>query len=143
MFDFLKSKNEKLVGKWHDEHIQIVDIAHKVLAEHAKNNPEKAKEYLKKLNEMVVDHVMNEDVEFFKMLQDYEHVDYETEKLIKDFVSSFKKTKIELMDFLKHYSKPEVELDDDFAKQFMQIAEAVEERISFEEREVYSKLKRK
>lgn len=143
MFDFFASKNKKLVNKWHDEHTEIVDLAHKVMAEYAKNNHEGAKKYLKKLNDLTVDHVMNEDIELFKLVHDNKDLDFNTERMVKEFVQSFKKTKLALMEFLSHYSKPEVPLDDAFFKQFNEIVEAVGERIQFEEKNVYSKLKEK
>jgi hypothetical protein len=86
---------------------------------------------------------MNEDIELFKLVHDNEKLDLSTERMVKEFVESFKKTKLALMDFLGHYSKPEVPLDEAFFKQFNEIVEAVGERIQFEEKNVYSKLKEK
>jgi hypothetical protein len=144
MFDFLfSSKNAKLVKKWHKEHEQIVELAHKVIGEYSKNNHDKAKEYLRQLNELAVDHVMNEDIQLFKLTHEEKGIDEETERLVHEFVDSFKKTKLALMDFLSKYSRPEVPLDENFFKQFNELVEVLGERIAFEERHVYSKLKEK
>ncbi len=143
MFDLFASKNQKLVKKWHKEHEEIVELAHKVMGEYAKNNHAAAKKYLKQLNDLTVDHVMNEDIELFKLMHDDKRIDSETEHLANEFIKSFKKTKLALMDFLSHYSKEEVPLDDTFFKQFNEIVEAVGERIDFEEKNIYAKLKEK
>ncbi len=143
MFDFFASKNQKLVKKWHKEHEEIVVLAHKIIGAYSLGKQKEAKEYLKKLDALVVEHVMDEDIELFKLIHNDEKIDVETEKLVKDFVQSFRETKLALMDFLAHYSKPEVELDENFKKQFTELVEAVGNRIEFEEKEVYSKLKEK
>lgn len=143
MFNLFASKNQKLVKKWQDEHSKIVDLAHKVMAEYAKNNPQVAKKHLKALNDLTIDHIMDEDIELFKIIRENKDIDLETEEMISDFIQSFKKTKLALMEFLGHYSKPEVVLDERFFKQFNDIVEAVGERIKFEEKNVYSKLKEK
>ena len=143
MFNLFASKNQQLVKKWHEEHEEIVELAHKVIGEYAKNNHEAAKKYLKELNDLTVDHVMNEDIELFKLMHDDKRIDAETEHLAKEFIQSFKKTKLGLMDFLSHYAKDEVPLDETFFKQFNEIVDAVGERINFEEKNVYSKLKAK
>ena len=143
MFNLFASKNQKLVKKWQDEHSEIVDLAHKVLAEYSKYNPQAAKKHLKALNDLTVDHVMDEDIELFNIVREDENIDPETEEMIHNFVQSFKKTKLALMEFLGHYSKPEVTLDEKFFEQFNDIVDAIGERIQFEEKNVYSKLKEK
>ena len=143
MFDFFASKNKKMVNRWHKDHEDIVDLAHKVMAEYAKNNQDAAKSYLKQLDNVAVEHFMSEDIELFKLVHNSENLDDETERLVKEFVESFRRTKLSLMEFFAHYSKPEVPLDDDFLRQFNEIVEAVAKRIEFEEKEVYSKLKEK
>ncbi len=144
MFDFLfSSKNEKLVKKWHKEHEEIVELAHKVIGEYSKNNHDAAKKYLKKLNDLAVDHVMDEDIQLFKLTHDEKSIDPKTEVLVEDFIKSFKKTKLALMDFLSKYSRPETPLDDTFFQQFNDLVEVLGERINFEERNVYSRLKEK
>ena len=144
MFDFLfSSKNEKLVKKWHKEHEAIVELAHKVIGEYSKNNHEHAKHYLKELNSLAVDHVMDEDIQLFKLTHDEKGIDYDTEVMVDDFIKSFKKTKLALMNFLSKYSKDDTPLDEEFYTQFNEIVEVLGERINFEEKNVYSKLKEK
>ncbi len=143
MFDFFLSKNEKLVKKWHKEHEEIVELAHKIVAHYAKNDPYTAKDYLKKLDNVAVEHFMSEDIELFRLIHNDKNIDDETEKLVKDFVENFRKTKLSLMNFFAHYSKPDVPLDDDFFQEFNKIIETVGKRIEFEEKKVYSKLKEK
>lgn len=143
MFDIFASKNKKLVNKWRKEHEEIVELAHKVMGEYAKNNHDAAKKYLKALNDKTVDHIMDEDIELFKLMHDEKQIDPETERLAKEFIGSFKKTKLALMDFLSHYAKDDVPLDDTFFTDFNELVEAVGNRIEFEERNVYAKLKEK
>ena len=141
MITIFGSKNRKIVNRWHKEHGKIVDIAHKVLAEYSKNNHANAKKYLKKLNDLAVDHVMSEDIELFHMVHDSNDMNYETEQLIKEFIQSFKQSKLELMQFLGYYSKPEIPLNDTFFQKFNKLVDALSERIEFEEKHLYSKLK--
>jgi hypothetical protein len=144
MFEFLfSSKNEKLVKKWHKEHEKIVELAHKVIGEYSKNNHDEAKKYLKELNVLAVDHVMDEDIQLFKLTHDEKSIDRETEILVQNFVQGFKKTKLALMDFLAKYSRPEVPLDEAFFKQFNELVDVLGDRIDFEEKNVYSRLKEK
>jgi hypothetical protein len=144
MFGFLfSSKNAKLVKKWHKEHEQIVVLAHKIIGAYSKNEHDIAKKYLKELNVLAVDHVMDEDIQLFKIVHDEKSIDRETEVLVDDFVHSFKKTKLALMDFLSKYSRPEVPLDEEFFRQFNEIVDVLGERINFEEKNVYSRLKEK
>jgi hypothetical protein len=141
MFSLFSSKNQKLVQKWQKEHEKIVELAHKVLGEYAKNNYSEAKKALKELNSFAVDHIMNEDIEFYKLMHDEKRIDLKTEVLVDDFIKSFKKTKLALMSFLSKYSKDETPLDETFFTQFNEIIEVLAERIDFEERNLYSKLK--
>ena len=137
------SKNKKLVKKWKKEHEEIVVLAHKVIAAYSKNNQQAAKNELKALNELAVDHVMNEDIEFYRLLKDKKRLDDTTEELVKDFTATFKDTKMTLMNFLTKYSKPEVELDEEFFTTFNAIVEVLAKRITFEEENLYVKLANK
>ena len=143
MFGLFSSKNQKLVKKWQKEHERIVELAHKVIGEYSKNNYTAAKKALKELNTLAVDHVMNEDIEFYKLMRDEKRIDSKTEVLVDDFIKSFKQTKLALMSFLSKYSKDEIPLDEDFFKTFNEIVEVLAERIDFEEKNLYSKLKEK
>jgi len=137
------SKNKKLVKKWKKEHEEIVVLAHKVIAAYSKNKQQAAKNELKALNELAVDHVMNEDIEFYRLLKDKKRLDDTTEELVKDFTATFKDTKMTLMNFLTKYSKPEVELDEEFFTTFNAIVEVLAKRIAFEEENLYVKLANK
>ena len=134
------SKNKKLVKKWEKEHEQIVVLAHKVIAAYSKNDHKQAKKELKALNELAVDHVMNEDIEFYKLLKDQKRNDSKTEEMVKDFTKSFKGTKIALMNFLTKYSRPETVLDDEFFTAFNELVGVLGERIAFEEKNLYIKM---
>ena len=143
MFGLFSSKNQKLVKKWQKEHEKIVELAHKVIGEYSKNNLKAAKKAVKELNSLAVDHVMNEDIEFYKLMRDEKRIDTKTEVLVDDFIKSFKQTKLTLMSFLSNYSKPDVPLDNEFFTTFNQLLEILGERIEFEEKNLYSKLKDK
>jgi len=143
MFNFFIPKNKRMINKWHNEHIKIIDLIYDIVEEYENNNQKTAKKHIKQLNNLTVKHIMDEDIEFFRILKKSKNTDKETEEMIRDFVTSFKKTKLLLIKFLSHYSKPEVVLDSIFFKQFSEITKAVRERIQFEEKNVYSKLKEK
>lgn len=134
------SKNQKLVKKWQEEHEQMVIHAHKVLAEYSKNNHEKAKDELVLLNTIAIDHMMDEDIELYKLLKDEHRLDDKTENLVKEFTQTFKTTKLSLMNFLTHYAKPEVPLDHTFFTTFTEMIEILSERIAFEEKNLYNRL---
>ena len=48
------SKNQKLVKKWKDEHLKMLELSQMVLGEYAKGNHEQAKKYLKLFNKMSI-----------------------------------------------------------------------------------------
>jgi hypothetical protein len=141
--NLFSSKNKQLVKKWQKEHEKIVELAHKVIAEYTKNNHKTTKKVLKSLNALAVDHVMNEDIEFYKLMRDDKRIDKDTELLVNDFTKSFKQTKLTLMSFLSNYSKPETELDNSFFKTFTELVDVLGQRIDFEEKNLYSKLNEK
>jgi len=140
MFSLFSSKNQKLVKTWTKEHEQIVVLGHKVIAEYSKNNHDSAKKKLQELNNLTVDHIMTEDIEFYKLLKDNTRIDTKTEKLVHDFVTSFKSTKMALMNFLTKYSKPEAVLDEEFFNTFNKLLDVLAQRIDFEEENLYYKL---
>jgi hypothetical protein len=140
---FFSSKEQKLVKKWKKEHEQIVALAHKVIAEYSKNNTDNAKKELKALNVLAIDHIMNEDIEFYRLQKNSKKIDEETEKLMKEFTHSFKGTKIALMKFLTKYTKDDAVLDDEFFTTFNDIVAVLAERIDFEEKNLYADLSSK
>jgi hypothetical protein len=132
------SKNQKLVKKWKKEHEQIVILATKVIGEYSKNNHDNAKNALRKLNTLAVDHVMNEDIEFYKLLKDQKRLTNKNEASIKHFTESFKGTKMALMNFLSKHTREDVILDDNFFNTFNELVGVLSERIDFEEENLYS-----
>ena len=134
------SKNQKLVKKWKKEHEQIVVLATNVIGEYSKNNKIEAKKYLKKLNHLAVDHLMNEDIEFYRLLKDQKRLTPKNEIEVKKFTKTFKGTKMTLMGFLSKYTREEAILDDTFFTAFNGLVEVLVERIEFEESNLYSLL---
>ncbi len=133
----LKSKSQKLVKKWKAEHVKMVELAHMILGEYAKGNQLKAKQYLRDFSKIGVDHIVSEDIEFFKLLRDPAHSDVRTERMVEEFVSSFGDTKETLMKFLAKYTPPEANLDDAFFETFSAIVKILGERIEYEESNLY------
>jgi len=115
-------------------------LVHKVLAEYSKNNHKGAKKVLIELNNIVVDHVTDENIEFFKLVKDKEHVSLKNREATEEFVSTFKETRLDLMKFLTHYTKKKTVLDDDFFNTLNEIADVLSERIKFEEENLYALL---
>ncbi len=140
---FFLSKNQKLVKRWRKEHEKIVVLAHKVIASYSKNDHDTTKKELKALNVLAVDHLMDEDIQFYRLLKDQKRVDSDTEELVNEFTDTFKNTKNTLMKFLTHYTRPEVVLDDEFFDAFNSIVGVLGERIAFEEENLYIKLNNK
>ncbi len=141
MFSSLfSSKNQKLVKKWKKEHEQIVVLATKVIGEYSKNNPVAAKKQLRALNELAVDHLMNEDIEFYRLLKDQKRADRKTEEAVNRFTKSFKGVKLPLMNFLTKHSRDEAILDEKFFEEFNELVGILGERIAFEEDNLYLRL---
>ena len=140
---FFLSKNQKLVKKWKKEHTQIVVLAHKIIDAYSKNNYNVAKKELEALNSLAVDHLMDEDIQFYRLLKDQMEADPKTEKLVSEFTKTFKGTKITLMKFLTKYTRPDAVLDDEFFRTFNEIVGILGERITFEEENLYIRLESK
>jgi len=137
MFNIFASKEKKRIEKWKKEHDEIVHLATDVIGEYSKNNVTKAKALLKKLNSLAVDHVMNEDLEFYHWKKD---ANKEMVEHIDDFTGSFKGTKMALMNFLSKYSKDDKALDEQFFTEFNGLVEVLAKRIEFEENILYSNM---
>ncbi len=140
---FFSSKNQKLVKRWVAEHEQIVILAHEVIAQYSQNNYEAAKTELRKLNELAVKHIMDEDLEFYRLLKDQKRLNGETEKLVNDFTRTFKNTKNTLMGFLTKYTQDDAVLDDNFFTTFNELVGVLAQRIAFEEENLYVALNSK
>jgi len=141
MFDFIfPSKNKKLVKKWIKEHREIASLAGKVIEAYEKGDFKKAKKRLNKLDDITIEHLMQEDLSFYKLQQNPDKLKKETLKEIDEFINTFGGTKIALMNFISKYAKDGVELDKEFIKTFKIIVEIVVDRISFEENNLYKVL---
>jgi len=137
------SKNKKLAIHWEKEHQEMVVLAHKVIAKYSKNDMTGAKKSLKALNSLAVDHLMEEDIEFYKLLKDDKRLTPETVDLVHEFTRTFKDTKLTLMKFLTTYSKDDVVLDEEFFNTFNTLVAVLADRINFEEENLYTLLKEK
>jgi len=134
------TKNQKMVKKWIKEHEKIVVLTHNVIAEYSKNNHKKAKKILIKLNNIVIDHITQENIEFYRIIKDENHFSYENKKNTEEFIETFKDTKQTLMLFLTKYTKPSVPLDDEFFEKLTSLADVLMDRIKYEENKLYVSL---
>ncbi len=139
MFSLLfLSKNQRVVRKWKKEHEKIVLLAHKVIAEYSKNNHKKAKKNLILLNNLAIDHIIDEDLKFYKLLNGEQRILPNRRAAIEDFINTFKDIKPELMSFLTKYTRKDMILDDEFFQKFNELAEVLIDRIKYEEKNIYS-----
>ena len=144
MFESLfGSKNKKLAMHWEKEHQEIVVLAHEVIAKYSKNDMSGAKKALKALNDLAVDHLMEEDIEFYKLLKDDKRLTPKTVELVHEFTSTFKDTKLTLMKFLTQYAKDDIPLDENFFNTFNTLVAVLADRINFEEENLYTLMKEK
>ena len=134
------SKNQKLVKKWTKEHEEIVLLIHEVLAEYSKNNHKNAKRALITLNHLVIDHVTDENIEFYRLFKDKKRLSIKNRKSTEEFVATFKEMRLDLMRFLTLHTKEETVLDDSFFDTLNEIADILRERIDFEEENLYALL---
>ena len=139
-FSFFLSKNQKLVKKWKSEHEQIVKLATKVITSYSDGNLDKAKGALVELRLVTLNHLMTEDIEFFKLLKENKKTDKETQKFVKEFKETFYDTKSVLMRFLKEHTSSDAVLDDKFFESFNGLVGVLGERIAFEEKNLYNRL---
>ena len=102
-----------------------------------------SKKILQSLNKLAVQHLMNEDIEFYKLLKDQKRLTPTSEVYIKEFTHTFKSTKLKLMNFLTTYTRDEAVLDEEFFQTFNQLVAVLVERINFEEKNLYSLLHNK
>jgi len=146
MFNFLKkdkvlAKNSKKVKKWKKEHQQLVECATNIVSSYEKSDLKSTRKHLKKLEEIAFDHLMDEDITFFELLKKVKEKNLSEDReiivAIDEFRNSFVGVKGVLIDFLLKYTNPEVELDDSFKETLDVIIDALTERISFEENNLY------
>ena len=142
-FSFFLSKNQKLVKRWKREHQQIVELATKVVTAYSSKKITTAKKELKKLRLVTLNHLMTEDIEFAKLLNEKSNLDKNTQNIIDEFKETFYDTKSVLMHFLKDYSRDDAVLDDKFFDSFNGLVAVLAERIEFEEKNLYNTLNQK
>ncbi|SHO81428.1 hypothetical protein MNB_SV-15-731 [hydrothermal vent metagenome] len=141
MFDFLfPSKNKQLVKKWIKEHRKIVSLANAIIEAYKKGDLKKAKKRLNQLNNLTIEHLMQEDLSFYKLKKNSNKLEVETIEKITEFTDTFGGTKVTLMNFISKYAKPNVELDKEFINTFKILAGILVERIQFEESNLYQAL---
>jgi len=139
-----ESKHQKLIHKWQEEHKEIEKLAEKVIESYEKNEHNEAKKSMKALKDIAVEHLMDEDIKLFNIIkEESDKLDTQTKALLNDFTSEFKHTKVSLMNFLAKYASPEVALDRSFYRTFKELMDILAQRISFEESNLYSRLKNK
>ena len=139
-FSFFLSKNQKLVKQWKKEHEQIVKLATKVITAYTNGQKELAKKLLMELRTVTLNHLMTEDIEFFKLLKESKNVDKITESFLNEFKDSFYDTKSILRHFLKDYTDEDSVLDEKFFESFNGLVAVLAERIAFEEDNLYNRL---
>ncbi len=134
----------KDVKRWRKEHEALKKQAGKIAEDYAAGKLEKAREDLKKLETLALQHLMSEDVRFYEMKKavEAEHEDTPENHAVlaamKEFERSFRSVKPVLIEFFAHYKKPDVPLDKHFEADFANIVDAVVNRIDFEEKTLYS-----
>jgi len=134
------SKQQKLVKKWSSEHKQMLEVATYVIEEYSKNSVATAKKKLREFNELTTDHLMNEDLELYRLEKDGTQIDENTLKLMHEFEETFKGTKVTLMQFLARYTKDDAILDEEFFNRFNELVVSLTKRIEFEEANLYAAL---
>jgi len=132
------TKNQKLVRKWTKDHENIVLLTNQVIAEYSKNNHKKAKKLLVNLNNLVVDHVTDENIEFYKLLKDEDRLSIKNKAYTEEFIETFAEIKKDLMAFLTKYTRKDVALDDEFFEELTTLADVLVERIQYEESKLYA-----
>jgi hypothetical protein len=142
MFGLFLSRNQKLVKRWQKEHRKIVSLVHDFNSAYMDDRQQTAKKILRVLKDLVIEHIMNEDIEIYRLMKDEKRIDAQTEELVDEFLQSFKKTKLALIAFLENAAKPETVLDEAFFDTFRETMKVVVKRIDFEEKNLYSKLEK-
>ncbi len=131
------------VQQWRREHDALKKQAGKIAEAVGKGKTEKARNELKKLETLALQHLMSEDIRFYEMKKAVEAVTETTPEdrvileAMKEFEESFRDTKQVLIRFFSHYKKPETPLDEQFEKDFGAIVNALVARIDFEESTLY------
>ncbi len=125
---------------WKEAHQHIVALATDIITHYSDGDALSTKKKLSKLHDIAVQHLMEEDLEMFDLIENHGEVDEDTEQLILEFRETFRGTKTTVMNFLSHYTLPEVDIDDTFMKEFDILVAALAARIAFEEENLYVEL---
>lgn len=140
---FSSESNKKLVMQWKKEHREITESAAKIMKAYKINELQVLRQEIENLNNLTIEHLMAEDMEFYKFLMLEESLDNDIQKLIEDFNETFEETKIILMDFLSKYTLPEAIYNQEFIDNFIAIVAVLSQRISYEEKTLYKALQEK
>lgn len=134
------SHNQKLAKQWKNEHREIVALCGKIIKDYKDTELDRLGKDLAKLNEIITDHLMSEDLEFYKFSMLEEALNQEIKDLIEEFIDTFEETKIALVDFLTKYTQPEVTFNKEFIITFKGLVTVLGKRMTYEENTLYSAL---
>ncbi|MCD4668425.1 MAG: hemerythrin domain-containing protein [Sulfurimonas sp.] len=140
---FSSISNKKLVIQWKKEHREIVASANKIIKAYKTNKLNMLRKEMENLNELTLEHLMDEDMEFYKFLMLGDSLDDKIKELIEDFIETFEKTKATLMDFLTKYTLSDAVYDQEFIDDFKMIVGLLSQRITYEEKTLYKALQEK
>ncbi len=142
-FSLFSSKDKKLVKKWKREHKNIVTFVHKIIASYSLNDKVGVQKNLVALQKLVLEHIVMEDIELNKLLQEDKNLSDNTRKMLIEFKKTFRETKDLLITFLGEYPQNGAKIDEKFFDSFNELVKAVSERISYEEENLYASLEKK
>ena len=128
------------VQGWKDEHQKILKLFSDVLSSYKDNDISQTKEYLASLNQIALQHLMDEDITFTELLKQAKESEQKIVDEINEFRFSFRGVKVALLKFLTKYNSPEETLDEDFLPTLLDIINALKKRIEFEESNLYSQI---
>ena len=140
---FSSKSNQELVIKWKKEHREITASAGRILEAYKTDELNALREEIKNLNDLTIEHLMAEDMEFYQFLMLEDALDNELKELIEDFIETFEETKTALMDFLTKYTLPDAVYDQEFIDNFTAIVGVLTKRIAYEEKTLYKALQEK
>ncbi|NPA59116.1 MAG: hypothetical protein GXO30_01415, partial [Epsilonproteobacteria bacterium] len=136
------TKNQKLVKSLTKEHEKIVVLAHKIIADYSHDDAKTLKKHLIELRTVAINHLMTEDIEFYRLLKDKERLNEDIKNNVHTFTDSFHDTKVVLRDFLRKYAKDGASYDKEFFTTFNTIVDVLGKRIEFEEDNLYKLLQK-
>ena len=148
IFNFFKnlslSKNDKLIARWEKEHMEIAQCGIEAQDAQIKGDSKKAKKNIKKMYELAIKHIKDEDDTFHHLKINSSKNDPKYNDImqsIEEFEESFAPIKKALIQFLVIYAADRKLLDDEFKTKLSTIMGVLEERIDWEEKNLYKLLK--